>query len=106
MNLSPFELIDNVKCPPYHALHHTLHTPRKSKLREVVDIFSSNHVKMQRSGHLCSLQRHDVDTVSMEDILNMTRYWSTEDWRNNVEMIGNGDIMFYFYIVKQEEEIR
>ena len=47
-----------------------------------------------------------MDTVSMEDILNMTRYWSTEDWRDNMDMIENGDIMFYFYIVKQEEEIR
>ena len=88
---------------PFFLLHPTT---SKSKLKAIVDIFSSNHVKMQRSGHLCSLQRRNVDTVSMEDILNMTRYWSTEDWRNNVEMIGNGDIMFYFYIVKQEEEIR
>ena len=61
---------------------------------------------MQRSGRLCSLQGRNVDTVSMEDILNMTRYWSTEDWRDNMDMIENGDIMFYFYIVKQEEEIR
>ena len=102
MNLSPFELIDNVQYPSF-GLHHT---PSKSKLREIVDTFSSYHVKMQRSGRLCSLQGRNVDTVSMEDILNMTRYWSTEDWRDNMDMIENGDIMFYFYIVKQEEEIR
>ena len=102
MNLSPFELIDNVQYPSF-GLHHT---PRKSKLREIVDTFSSYHVKMQRSGFLCSLQGRNVDTVSMEDILNMTRYWSTEDWRDNMDMIENGDIMFYFYIVKQDEETR